>query len=403
MNSISVQKYHGIDEIACMQQEWDEFMESVSAEIQFSFDWCRLWFNYYGVNRHPLFYIFKRNNSICGILPLFFENLWVGPFRVGVLKIIGSDFLPITLSIPVQHDVIPDVIEIFLNEIGNSKFNWDLLLLGPICGRYDSLTVLEEAFKKYNGNKYNIWCNQAGVQTYIKLAENWDDQLATLPKNHRKEIKRKYDRLLNDGNAIEAVYADNDNFDNIFDEFVITHQKYWNNKNRPGHFGAWPKAREFHRDIALKQLKLNRLRLYQLNVNGNCIGYKYLYKFGATYYCFLYGRKGVEHKDKYDFARIDFGVSVKHAIEENVKWLDLMRGEYEQKKQLGGQLYPVRQLFVIKKRLPSVLRFRIVHYCAYLYDICYYKIWRARIAPLIKYKLGPFNKVWIKTNILVRN
>ncbi|GAG00049.1 unnamed protein product, partial [marine sediment metagenome] len=85
------------------------------------------------------------------------------------------------------------------------------------------------------------------------MAGSWEEQLATISKKQRGEIKRKYDRLLQNGDSIECVDATNDNLSQLFDEFVNTHQIHWNNLGKSGHFGAWPSAYEFHREIAAIQ------------------------------------------------------------------------------------------------------------------------------------------------------
>jgi CelD/BcsL family acetyltransferase involved in cellulose biosynthesis len=400
-NGAVVETFCSFDELVAIQQEWDDFMESIGAEVFLTFDWCKVWWSYYGKNRELYIFIFRNNNKeICGILPMFIEHLWIGPIIVKVFKILGTDFTPIAVAIPIRPDSFFEVMCSFFKEINSAEYRWDLIHLGPICGRYESFEMLREACRITSESNYQIRFNENGVQMYIRLAGNWNDQLASLSKKHRNEMKRKYDRLLRDGFALECVDANAENFLQVFEEFVNTHQFHWNSLGKPGHFRAWPLACEFHREIAAIQLRLGRLRFYQIMLNGNCIGYRYAYKFGDTYYCFLYARNAMKQSDKIDFARIEFGETVKRGLADKVNWLDLMRGEYHHKIQLGGQQLPIRNIYIYNGWFPSFVRAHIFQLLAWVLNICYYKIWRARFAPSIGFKLGRFWELWIKSYTL---
>jgi CelD/BcsL family acetyltransferase involved in cellulose biosynthesis len=398
--SIEIATYHSFDAIAPMQQEWDNFIEGIGGEIFLTFDWCRVWWKYYGKNRNLLIFVFRKGGTLCGIMPMFSEHIRLGPVAVKVLKLMCTDFTPVAVAIPIQKESMAEVVQCFLAEIGSNGAQWDIIHLGPICGRYGSLAELIEACSSWSKQGFIIKEGKSEVHTYIKLAGSWEEQLATLSKKNRGEMKRKYDRLIQKGVSLECVDASPDNLPHMFDDFVNTHQSHWNSLGRPGHFGAWPSSYEFHREIAETQLRMGRLRFYQLKLNGNCIGYRYAYKFGDTYYCFLYARTTVEQSEKIDFARIDFGEIVKRGINEKVKWLDLMRGEYLHKLQLGGQIFEIKNIYLYSNRWVGLLKVTIFRALAKVLDISYYKIWRARIAPRVRFKQGPLWQLWIRTSML---
>ena len=307
----------------------------------------------------------------------------------------------LAVAIPILKELMTEVVQSFLMKVGSNEAEWDIIHLGPICGRYGSLAALTKACLSSTRQGFITKEGNGDVHTYIKLAESWEEQIATLGKKKRDEMKRKYDRLIQRGVSLECVNATPDNLSNMFDDFVSAHQSHWNNLGRPGHFGAWPSSYEFHREIAETQLMRGRLRFYQLKLNGNCIGYRYAYKFGDTYYCFLYARKAIEeHSEKIDFARIDFGEMVKRGISESTKWLDLMRGEYRHKLQLGGQIFEIKNIYLYSYRWVALLRVAIFRVLAKALDISYYKIWRRRIAPKISLRQGPLRLLWIRTNTL---
>ena len=400
MNNIKVFVHDSFDELSGMQQDWDEFIESIDGEIFLTYDWCRVWWKYYGHKRKLIIFTFRYQEHLCGILPLFLENIWFGPVFVRVIKMIGSDFLPVALSAPIKKEFLNEVVHCFINELAN-KYSFDSLHIGPICGRYESFDILEKSFSEVIKGTHTIKLKISDVQTYFKVADTWDKQLINLSHNEKRNMNKHYDRILRKGIPIECTGATNENIEIIFDNFVKMHQSHWGEKGQAGHFVAWPDSVQFHREMSHVQLQRKRLRLYSINVNGHCIGYHYAYKFGNTYYLFLYSRTAgnAEKGEKYDFGRIDFAETIKQAIKEQVKLCDAMRGKYDYKLQLGGELLPIRNIYIYSNKMIAKCRIIAARVLATVIDICYNKIWRVRIAPHIGVKLGAFWRIWLRTNI----
>ena len=98
--------YEGFDELGGMQEEWDEFVESVGGEIFLTFDWCRIWWRHYGGKRVLRVFVFRCEGRLVGILPVFFEKIWLGPVFVDPIKLVGTDFPPVAVSIPIKKGLI---------------------------------------------------------------------------------------------------------------------------------------------------------------------------------------------------------------------------------------------------------------------------------------------------------
>jgi CelD/BcsL family acetyltransferase involved in cellulose biosynthesis len=88
--NLKVDVFDSFDELASMQQEWDNFVESVGSEIFLTFDWCRIWWKYYGKNRTLRVFVFRINNELLGIIPLFFEKIWLGLVPIRTVKIVDG-------------------------------------------------------------------------------------------------------------------------------------------------------------------------------------------------------------------------------------------------------------------------------------------------------------------------
>jgi CelD/BcsL family acetyltransferase involved in cellulose biosynthesis len=229
--------------------------------------------------------------------------------------------------------------------------------------------------------QWTVISRESGPQTYFEIADSWELQLASLSHEQRRTMRRKYERILQTGKAVECVAATEQTLEHMFSEFVDCHQSNWERQGKPGHFGAWPGSRSFHKEVAAAQLKHGRLRLYEVRVDQAVIGYNYGYKFGDTYYYLLFGRKFADNDGKIDFVRIDFAEMVKRAAGEEVKWFDTMRGRYDYKLHLGGKLLPTRDLFIVSHRAGSRARMLSVRLLARSLRIGYAKVWRSWLAP----------------------
>ncbi|MHC4748049.1 MAG: GNAT family N-acetyltransferase [Planctomycetota bacterium] len=398
--AVQVEVYDDFEQLRPIQQKWDEFVESVGSEIFLTYDWCRIWWKYYGKNRDLRVFVFRNDNNLVGIIPVFFERIRLGLFSVKVIKIVGSDFTFSQFSMPLAWDYMRSVIEKFFKLI--VQYKWDVMHIGPIAGLYNRCGDLKDVFSDCFGNSHHVLIENKNVETYFKLAPDWETQLSRLNKNERGNIRRNYNvirRFASDpAHSLQSCFVTENNFTESFDAFIAMHQSHWNNLGKAGHFKDWPAAREFHRELAQENLNLGRLRLLKVSIGSNCLGYQYHYKCGDRYYHFLDARAAQSPLKGVTSGRITFCEQIKKAMEENIFCIDSMRGEYEHKLRLGGQLFPMKSLYIIPKKLSAAVNVLLFRAAARLIDLCYYKIWYCRIAPRLPLKSRPLWQIWVRTN-----
>lgn len=398
---ITCSVYSSFEDLQGMQEEWDSFVETVSGDIFLTFDWCRIWWKYYGRNRELRIFVFRSNGDLVGIIPLFFETIWLGPVFVRAAKIVGSDCTLAQFSLPICKRYISETIRVFLEAL--SKYTWDIIQIGPIAGLYEHYDLLKRLFMEDEELSYRVHERDVGVQTYFKLEKDWDSHLSTLSKNGRRSVKRNYKALYQSlekkESVIETRCADPDDFETIFAGFVDMHQSHWQNLRKAGHFVDWPKSYEYHKEVAENQMKHGRLRMMVSKCGGYPLGYEYGYRFGNRYYAFLNSRI-----DSSDMKKVSFGIPMfceqaKMAIDEDVEYIDAMRGKYDYKMRLGGKLFPIRNIYLIASRLLTVIRVSTFWAMARLLNLLYYKIWFCRLAPKLPFKRRPLWKIWIRSRL----
>ncbi|MBF8260065.1 MAG: glycosyl transferase [Actinobacteria bacterium] len=393
-------RYSAIEDAEPLRKEWDDFIEKETGDVFLTYDWCRVWWRHYGNRREPLIYVFRDGGEICGILPMFRERIRLGPVSTTVVKLMCSDSSPVTLPFPVRRDHLKSVVPIFLDEL-RKAVQWDLLYLGAICGRYPDYEDLLEEILAYQGEKLSVDARQIDQQIYYRLQESWERHVETLSHGQKKNVRRVCKDILKRGTKLETRFPDPENLAAHFDRFVSIHQAHWQEKGMPGHFREWPSAYEYHREMASAQLPLGRLRLMEVLLDGNCIGYEYMYRAGDTYLSFLNGRNGIDPGGKIDY-RIFFREKIKLSVSEGARWIDSMRGNYDYKLLLGGELFPVRAIFISREDFLHRAKVEVFRSSAWVLDAWYSKIWRRRIAPRVGLKPGAFLGLWVRSHMLAK-
>jgi CelD/BcsL family acetyltransferase involved in cellulose biosynthesis len=396
-SQISCEVFTSFESLEGIQKEWDSFVESVGCEIFLTYDWCRIWWKYYGKKRELKVFVFRYEGNFVAILPLFFEKIWLGPCFVKAIKIVGSDFTISHFSIPIHPKYMKEVIKSFFEMLSQSR--WDILMLWPIAGLYEYYDNLKNVCEELLWDSHVVTGESNGIQTYFLLADTLDKQLASLKKGERWDIKRSYKALCPEATSLLVNVASKDSFEYMFQSFVNMHQSYWESLGKFGHFGDWPSAREFHREVANNQLRYDRLRLFEIKCGTQSLGYEYNFKFGKRYFEFLNARTNSPELAKISVGRVVFCEEVKKALEEGVKCIDSMRGRYEHKLRLGGKLFYIKSICVIPRKISVRLRVCLFRLCARILNLCYYRIWFGRLVPKLPFKRRPLWKIWIRSRL----
>lgn len=392
-----IKVYEKFEDVEDIRQEWDCFIEDVCSDIFMTYDWCRIWWKYYGKNRNLKIYLFRSGNDLVGVVPLFIERIWLGPIYIDAVKIIGSDFVLSHFALPIRKRFLDKVVKGLFNEL--QRFNWDVLHLGPVAGKSCISRSAIKEFELQFGRVFEVTKYNGNVQICFDLLGSWDDYLAKLAKKDRQLMKSTYKKIQKADLQIHVEYADEDNYEEMFEAFVEIHQNYWQSKNRPGHFGDWPEAKEFHREVAKAQLKRGRLRLLRVGLSDDCCAYQYSYACGNEYYEMLTGRSFSKRLAHIDLGRLIFAEQAKKALEENIDRIDSMRGMYDYKIRLGGNIFPLNNIILSRRKNTCLIRFFIFRKLAKILDLCYYRICYCRLAKKLSLKNISLARIWVRTKM----
>ena len=384
--------FEGTDGIC---EEWDQFVESVGGEIFLTYDWCRLWWKHYGHKRQLRIFMIRHKGAIVGLFPMFLECIWFGPLFVRVVKIVGSDFTLAQFTLPINPIYAQQTVKIFLHRLTTE--HWDICNFSPLTYFSHPRRYLFDYC--VNGNfDFNAKFEDDGVHTIFDLQESWEENLAKLTKQVRRLIRQNYNRIQKHDIPLHSSLATEENWQDHFDDFISAHQKQWQHVGKAGHFGDWPKAYDFHREMAGTQLKKGRLRLLKVQPGEHGSAYMYSYIFGKRYFEILMGRSLTDHEININLGRLLFSEQAQRAISQDVENIDAMRGIYEYKLKLGGRLSPLTRVRLSRNGLWQSFRVILFTFFCKFVDILYYRIWYCRVAPKLPISHGPLWSWWIRTN-----
>jgi hypothetical protein len=393
---MEIKTYGSFEELFFMKDDWDKFMLSINSEIYLSYDWCVTWWKYYGFKNKLLIVTFNDKDHFTGILPIYQDRISIGTIKFNAIKIVGTEYLPIAVSVPIEDAYIKEAIPMLLNVL-DSNFKWHILHFGAICGKYDKCLLENCTSELVSG--YTVKTKKHDIHTYFKIEESLDKYISKLSPRQRTKTRRVYKELLEKNIKLESLFSNKDNYIDNFEKFVKMHQGQWNSIGKPGHFVAWPRSYDFHKDMIQTQMNNGRLKLLEIMLDNVCIGYEYMYKFGSYYLWYLSARTG-NVNNKIDFHRVAMGEKVKKAIDDNIKYIDGMRGKYEYKLVLGGEVLDITSIYIYRNDYISNVIVNAFRSFSWVLNNVYSKIWRSRIAPRLKCKHSAYMDLWIRSHLL---
>jgi CelD/BcsL family acetyltransferase involved in cellulose biosynthesis len=394
---ITCSVFSSFEEIKDIQQEWDAFVESVEGDIYLSYDWCRTWWIFYGNGRELRIFLYRNNKALVGIIPVFHEKQWLGPFWLKIAKIVGSDFTIAMINPP----VIKEFAKCVYKDIFDSLFKkdqCDALLVGPTGEKYNSLQPFREAIQEAPEVLLLKDSIQAPYTTFL-LSDTFEGYIQSLEKRQRGNLRRDMNFIGKSFVMTQDVIQDEELADTEFKRFVQMHCEQWEAAGKLGHFNDWPKGLDFHARLVSEQAKKGRLRLIRLFMNGQVVSYQLCYAFGKRWYWRLPARIVGPDWDKYALGRIGLIKEIEMAIAEGVQEIDAGSGHYDYKIKLGGKEHFLYSFLLTRKQPFCQWRAFLFLNLSRVLHFLYYRVWFNRVVPKLPFKHKPLWKLWIRARL----
>src|ERR1041385_7499631 len=183
--------FAGLDHL---RQTWDEACLKARGSVYMTYDWLRVWWQFYGDGAELRLFVFFAGQHIEAIVPIYISTLGWGPLRFRVARLVGSNIPPKVFDPPVPVSCATEVMREVIDQLFKEDAV-DLLSLGPIS-ELQPIVKYVDASCSQRANLVTQRDPVKGVYTVFQIPATMDDYYASLSKNERKN-RRKYElRLL---------------------------------------------------------------------------------------------------------------------------------------------------------------------------------------------------------------
>lgn len=384
---------HSFDAVGLSREEWDDFVLAAGGDIYSSYDWCRIWWEHYGRGRILRVLVFREGDKLIGLVPMFIERIWVGPFRVRIAKRVGSDFAMDVFGFAVRTDWSSKIYARIVSELVETEL-CDAIWFGFLLSQDASVDELRALCSE--GPAALARDVPAGVQVFFSLPDKLETYVSKLDKSARQNYRRQLKLLKHAYTLEESVRSDPATAKAEFDAFCALHTEQWEAEGMPGHFNDWPQSQAFNRDIVIQLSKLGRLRFVQLRADGKLVASQYAFVFGSTGHWRLAARTVDRDMARYGLGVLGLMQLLGRMIGEGIERVEGGAGRYEYKIRYGGHEQDVRSILAKSRRPMSAIRVRLFIMASELINLLYYRIWRLRIAPPLPFRRGSLWRTWIR-------
>ena len=359
---------------------WDRAALRLGASIYMSYDWTRLWWQFYGSNHLLRVFIFTVENEVVGIVPVCIDCLRVWPLRFRVAKLVGSNIPPKVFNPPVHPEWAGAIFQRILRQLFQEDA-CDLLSFGPVSALYPPSESLFKACKDESALISHARETSDTVHTIWELPHTLDEFYQSLSRNERKNRKADFKKLEQEHGAKIEVLSSSPEAEAEFENFTRQHAAQWRREGKPGHFGAWPRALEYNRALVDAQAKLGRVRFVRIQSNSGTLASIYAFAFGGSYYCELPARSADPQWNRVSLGPAGIVAAIGAAIAEGMTRLEGGLAHYDYKLRLRATEHRASIVRVVGKKLRSRLSSRFFGGLRLCLLFSYHKLWYQRLAP----------------------
>jgi len=381
--SLELSIHDSFDSLESVAEEWNGFVLEETNSIYLTFDWCRVWWEFYGRNRRLAVLIFRSEGRIVGILPFGIDKVFIGWGFLRIAKLLNSEYTACVL-----HPAILDenLEEIFNSVIGAmfGKNVCDLLSFGQIVEESESVAALRNAALS-RGQKLTVWGDRsAAVHCYFELPRTFEEYLKSLSSKQRANLRRRQRMIEEQYGPLRSI--DFNHWEDIqreFSSFREMHDRYWESQGQGGHFVDLVDGEAFTLDLVRKLSEEGGVCLKRIDAGDRPIGYQFLLFFGKTVHWRLTAREIGE-----EWSKLGIGVQALHlliedSISQGFQVIEAGPGIYEYKTQMGGKYLEMRTVSIGPRT--AICRIKVVSLSIVykLLDVFYYKVRYQRLVKAL--------------------
>jgi len=369
--------YEGLD---ALRAEWDQAVIDLEGPVYMSYDWTRLWWQFYGKGRRLRVFIFKVGEHIVGIVPVYIDFIGLPSFGLRLARLVGASIPPKVFDPPIAEEWATKIWTEVIRQL-TGRDQCDLLCFGPVSSNYKVVESLQDACRQQGGLVACCQMLQRDVRTVYHLPRTYDEYFNALDGKERKVRRKKLRELEGVWPIRTEIVRDADAILAEFEAFAEQHTRQWQADGRPGHFHAWPNALDYNRALVKTLGHLDRVRFYKVMAGQNVATNQYTYAFGKTLFAELPARLCGPEWERFSLGCTSQIKLIEAAIRDGIERIDSGLGHYEYKILSGGKESPANVIYVLRKGMLSYSRVCTFRRLGGLMRLLLHKVWYRNIMP----------------------
>jgi CelD/BcsL family acetyltransferase involved in cellulose biosynthesis len=329
------------DELTSYADDWDRLAAGVPFR---SWTWLSCWWRHYGSQsrgesarrRLAVLCAFDDSDRPVGIAPWYLE---CSALHGRVLRALGSDevcsdYLGV-LCQPQMGDAVTESLADYLVEQAHSlrsdALRWDLLDWSGIDAEDREVAALERSLSQAGWGTYrrpsaNCW--------RLKLPTVWDEYVAGLGKNFRRDVRRLERDFLQSKRAVLHVVDRLQDLPRAMEILVQLHQRRQRTRGEPGCFAS-PRFTAFYHEVVPELLRRGQVQFYWLELDGKPAAAEYQLVGDGILYAYQAGvdPDAMEHQP----GKLLNVAILQCAIARGYREFDFLRGDEPYKARFGAE------------------------------------------------------------------
>jgi CelD/BcsL family acetyltransferase involved in cellulose biosynthesis len=385
---------HTFQQCGLTRAEWDAFMADRGGLIFQSYDWCRLWWLYYGERRQLRLLTLHDRGRLVGILPLFVETLGAGLAGLRIARLLGADCALGQVAVPVAPAVLAQALPTILARLFGPD-RCQAVGLGPLAEPPILARALAGSVRQLGLPRPLVLAG--ATRTSLALRGALEDHLAGLAPPDRSRAAAARAALRRAGARVRVI-AEPAAAAAAFRDFAALHEAAAAARGEAAHLSVWPHAAAFHADLVDWQARQGRLQLILLEAGGQPLACHYAYGFGPRLFRLLSACAPAAGWPPAELELASGLALIECAIGQGYRTLDLGDRPALPGAGLGGIVQPVRSTILCASEADRAHARLLLAYAKAL-DLVYYRCWVRQLAPLIPWGRGPLWPAWLRLRL----
>ncbi len=325
-----------------LQPEWNELLQrSIANRVFSTWEWQSAWWNAYHPGQLWVVTCRDQDDRLAGIAPWFIED---NPVHGRVVRSIGCVDVTDYLDVIADEGRIEEVLNCFAEFLVENREAYDVVDLCNIPEYSPTYDLFPKILEQHT---FQVEVKQQEVCPVIRLTDDWDGYLESLPKKQRHEVRRKIRRAEGAPEEVDWYIVDHTHDLNVeVERFLVLMAA---SDPQKAEFLNDPQNVAFFQSIVPILFERGWLQLNFLRVGGEA---------AAAYLNFEYDNRVLVYNSGLlpkDYGHLSPGIvllahNIRHAIETGHTEFDFLRGNETYKYRMGGEDVAV---YMLRAWLPN--------------------------------------------------